>query len=287
MKYKWLMILYVSTFLIVIIQIFILPPIEAFTNFAIVDTIGGFMMTIFLFIPVGSIIGGLLIGYLLGPLFLFVHKKTIGIKMEYGLQEKRKPAKFKGTWKGFFPAVFAMNVGLILMANPTIQEIVLKPNYRGEDVISQLICFASLLPVTIGIGMGAFSAVWFLLDSGIVYTNKSKVKDTAYPTEVRSVGSWYMYLLKGYAGITVIMTFYTFLSNIILAITSSSTDLTSRILITVIWPFMPIFMAFMALPGVILLDITYEHRKKYIRKFANNLGIKAPLEKPLDLAEEP
>ena len=285
MKYKLFTIIYLIMLLIIVVQIFVLPPVESFTNFAIHDSIGGFMMTIILFVPVASIIGGVLVGYLLGPLFLFVHKKTIGIKMEYGLQERRKPEKFKGNFKAFFPALFAMNIGLILMANPMIQEIALKPSFRGENVLLQLICFSALLPITVGIGMGAFSSVWFLLDSGIVYTNKKRVKDTAYPIEVRSVGSWYMYLLKGYAGITVIMTFYTFLSNIINAIGTPSTNLTSRILITVIWPFMPFLITFMAVPGVIILEITYQHRKTYIRKFANKLGINAPLEKPLDLAE--
>ena len=204
--------------------------------------------------------------------------------MEFGLQDKRKPEKFKGALKGFFPALFAMNIGLILMVSPTIQEIVLKPQFRGEGVMNQLICFASLLPWLVGIGMGAFSPVWFLLDSGIVYTNKKKVKNTGYPTEVRSVGSWYMYLMKGYAGITVILTYYTFLSLIFEA---SSGDVLGLTLIMLLWPFLPLLMCFMALPGVILLDITYEHRKKYIRKFANKLGINGPLEKPLDLAEEP
>jgi len=285
MKYKKTLILLFLSLPLVIIQLFILPNVSSFTNFNIIDTIGGFIVFTYLFILLASIIGGLFVGYALSPLFLFVHKKVIGIKMEYGLQDKNQSNKFKGVLKGFFPGFFAMNIGLLLMTDPVIQAIVLKPGFLGGEIMAQLVTFAALLPILIGIGTGIFSPVWFLLDAGIVYTNKKKVEGTSYPTEVRSVGGWYMYLLKGYAGITVILAFYTFIAAIIQSEVTANPDLTGSILILALWPFMPILMALMALPGMIALDMTFDHRKKYVRNIANRLGINGPLEEPFEFRE--
>ena len=82
-------------------------------------------------------------------------------------------------------------------------------NSSGDEQVA-MVTLLALLALMTGISMGIFSSVWFLLDAGIVYTNKEKVKDLAQPTEVRSVGGWYNYLLKGYAGISVILSFYAF-----------------------------------------------------------------------------
>jgi hypothetical protein len=57
-------------------------------------------------ITVASIIGGLLVGYLLGPFYLIVHKRIIGMKIIYGIQDKTKSDKFKGIFlMALFPAL--------------------------------------------------------------------------------------------------------------------------------------------------------------------------------------
>ena len=268
---------------LVIIQLFILPNVPGFTSIYIIDTIGGFIVFTYLFIIIASVIGGLLAGYLFSPLFLFVHRKIIGRKMVYGLQDKEQIDEFKAIKKGFFPGFFAMSIGLDLMINPVIQDIVLKPSFAGGDMLSQLVTFFALLPILIGIGTGLFSPVWYLLDAGIVYSNKNKVKGASYPTEVKSVGGWYMYLLKGYAGITVIITFYTFISQIFASVITPYSDIISTAIIILLMPVVPVLIALMTVPGFIALDKTYAHRKKYVRTVAHKLGISGPLEKPLEL----
>ncbi|MFX1594051.1 MAG: hypothetical protein ACFFCL_15280, partial [Promethearchaeota archaeon] len=185
-------------------------------------------------------------------------------------------------FKGFFPVLFAMNLGIILMNNQIIQELVLKPAYITGSLNAQFLTFAGLLPIVIGIGLGLFSPVWFLLDAGIVYSNRLKVKGTSKPTEVRSVGGWYLSLLKGYAGISMIISFYTFLSMIIQSLITSSDELFRWILIAGLWPVLPFLLAIMVLIGVILLDKTFNHRKRFILKWAKKLGINSPLEYNLD-----
>ena len=71
---------------------------------------------------VGALIG-ILLGFLLTPLFLIVHKKIIGRNLIYGIQERPEPEKFKGTFKAFFPALMALNFALIYVFNPTVQDL--------------------------------------------------------------------------------------------------------------------------------------------------------------------
>ncbi len=86
------------------------------------------------------------------------------------------------------------------------------------------------------------------------------------PPEVRSVGGWYLYLLKGYAGISVIFSFYTIVSEYI---TVESGNIGGIIFFLPL----PIIIALFMLPAVILFDMTFEHRKKYILNFATKYGI--------------
>jgi hypothetical protein len=46
---------------------------------------------------------------------------------------------------------------------------------------------------------------------------------------------------------------------------------------------MPILVAIHLIPAFILLDITREHRKKYMLKWAEKYGITGPLQDPLDI----
>lgn len=61
---------------------------------------------------IAACLGGALIGgYLFGPIFLFIHKKVIGHKMIYGLQDKQQGEKYKGLFlKLLFPSLLAVNL---------------------------------------------------------------------------------------------------------------------------------------------------------------------------------
>ena len=83
------------------------------------------------------------------------------------------------------------------------------------------------------------------------------------PVEVRSVGRWYISFLKGYAGIGVIFSFYTFALK-------NYTHLGMGIILLLVFPFL---ITCYALPNMLILDITRKHRREFILKRANNLGI--------------
>ena len=220
-------------------------------------------------VPLGAIIGSLL-GYLFAPLFLLVHKKTVGRSLRYGIQERPSPTKFNKFFRGFFPSLMAINFGLILSSNSFLRTLIFSQNQLESNTESSLIILfvLFLLGWTLGAAFALFSSVWFLKEAGIVYDNKKKVNDSDYPIEVHSVGGWYSYFLKGYAGISVILTLYQITSQEILRAGE-----TGNILLIFTLVFFPLLIMILVLPSVVFFDCLKGHRNKYIRKFAGKIGI--------------
>ena len=257
-----------------------------FTPFLPFDSMAIQVALIFSLIPIAGIIGSLFPGYLLAPLFLFVYKKTIGFKMEFGIQDREKSSKFKNTWKGIFPALLIINLSLIFGTSIIVgHDIIVSEEYLatgpGKD-IWPIVGFVSLLPFMTGIATGIFSPVWFLLDSGIVFTNKKKVLYKVDPIEVRSIGGWYQYLLKGYAGIGVIVTYIQFVGTMLGLFTNPFDG--GFISSVIFLPMMPIIVSILLIPSIVLLEITLKSRRTSVRKFAKKvLHIEGPLEDPLNI----
>jgi len=223
-----------------------------------------------------AIVGAMIGGYLLAPLFLFAQKNTIGRNMVYGIQETSKSEKFKKAFiKSLFPALLALNFALMLSTNAPLQGLLLTEGIV-ESGMGEVMMISALFPIMGALCMGLFSPVWFLQDGGIVYSNKEKARITSDPLEIRSVGGWYLYILKGYAGISVIVNFYTFLSNLLSTQTSFGGQ---NMLLLIIWPVMPFLIAFLYMPGIMVLDMTYEKRRKFMINMAEKLGITQKVER--------
>jgi len=237
-----------------------------FTTLLPGNTMGLQMTILFWSYIIGALIG-VLSGFLLTPLFLIVHKKIIGRKMIYEIQERPEPEKFKGYLKAFFPALMALNFALIFVFNPTITGFLGITTNPGFTWV--LVSLFMLLIVTYGIAMVLFSPAWFLSDAGIVYTNKEKVRNTTNPIEIRSVGGWYMGFMKGYAGISVIITFYSFVVELLNQITPDQFHFSIPMFLLLL----PLLLSLWATPAVLLFELTREKRRKFVWKWANKLDI--------------
>ena len=275
-RYKKISMIYVIVIVLLVVMAIVITAIQGTTRgivrFSPVEnmTFDGIFLVL---LTMGAVIvGSILGGYILAPLFLFAQKNTVGRKMVYGIQESSRPEMFKKAYmKSFFPALLALNFSLMVSDNVVLQELLIEPGSVGSTMAS-IMLISALFPLMGAIGMGIFSPVWFLQDAGIVYSNKEKVKGTSDPIEIRSVGGWYLYILKGYAGIAVIVSFYTFLSEIIDA---GETD---NVLFLIMWPIMPFMLAFLYIPGIIAVDMTYEKRKQFVIKTAEKFGITQKVE---------
>lgn len=268
--------------IIIPLLLFTFIPIEGngFISF-LPDSMGLQIGYIFWMSAIAGIIGILFIGYLLAPLFLLAYKFTVGIRMTFGIQERPESKKLKIPFKALYPALMALHIALIFSTDSGVQDLLLNAIYVSNPQNLAFIPMATagvLIPLTFGIAMGIFSPIWFLLESGIVFTNKDKVKGMRDPVEVRSVGGWYHYLLKGYAGISVILSYILFIAIIV-----EEGKFNMGVILMVL---LPVILIFMAIPGFIILDMTDKHRQKFMRKIARSFGISGPLENPLDIQIE-
>ena len=140
-------------------------------NFAI-DT-----ALIFLSIPIISIIAFIIGGYIFTPLFIFIHKKVLGKNLIYGIREMQRPKDFKGAFmNSLFPALLAVNLGILLSDESVLYDLLFVDSFQPGSAIYQILTLLILFPLVCGIGIGVFSAAYFLLESGIEYTNKEQKK---------------------------------------------------------------------------------------------------------------
>lgn len=214
----------------------------------------------------GPIIG-VLLGFVFGPIFLFIQKKILGRKMNYGIQERPPEKEFKKLLRTFFPALMALNFAMLLAGSSLIEDIV-APTGDISTGIHPIVVIAMLM-FTVIISFAIFAGIWFLLDSGLMYTNKDKDSESDQPIETRSVGGFFLDLIEGYAGISVAIVFYE------IAISNLQYQKTQEDFIGVVLFLFPIpfFIMMASIPSIILLDIIRKQRITYMRKIAKSYGI--------------
>jgi len=271
-KYRKPIIIFIILLIpIIIVFIFSLPSgggpiISKYKLMPYIPQEGIMVSLTYLFIIVGAF-GGIFFGYILGPLFFYVHKMIFGRKMTYGLIDVKQPENFRNYFKTFFPALMAINFGFMISLNPVILDILYYSWFITEAENNQLLTIFILLPVTIGIALALFSPIWFLHDAGIVYFNKEIIKNKNQLNEIRSVGGWFIGFLKGYAGISIIIVFYELAFKLF-----TVSGMQGGLVLGIYFP-LPIIISLLSLPAVILFDMAFKNRVKFIQKIARRLGI--------------
>jgi len=234
----------------------------------------GLEMIIIILLIVGlSVLGGLIFGYVLGPLYLLIHKYTIGRGMVYVIQDKPEPKKLKLYFKSFFPALLSVHLAIYFGYK---KEFINLCVLDTDGYFAPILTIILFIVITSFLSFSLFSPIWFLLDSGIVYSNRELVKFKRDPIEVRSIGGWYMNQLRGYAAIAVVLSYVSFFIEMLswggLGLMSTFT------LVVLLFPFI---ITALGLPCVIILELTINHRKKFILKFAKKIGINRKVGDPL------
>ncbi|MFX1561361.1 MAG: hypothetical protein ACFFBL_12295 [Promethearchaeota archaeon] len=220
---------------------------------------------VILLYPVSAVIGTL-IGFALAPLFLWIYKKYMGRNHLFAIQDPDTMEKSHGMLMGFFPALMAMNFTLFLIFEPTIMNLPLFQDYylQWNSIIFLLFVLGGLLQAP---AFALFSAAWIIDESGIVLVSK-------YGTaELQATGKWFLALLKGYAGIGVIISLYQFTFDFL--DTYGSLVHWSAVLFLYI---LPIIVTLWVIPAIILVGATEGRRQRYILGFAERFGIKTEFE---------
>ena len=218
---------------------------------------------------------GIALSYILTPVFLMIHKKLVGRNLEYGIQDIETPEDRFPLSRSVFPALMAINFSLTLALIEPFQFFVISRDTLESGEFSGIILDTFLLAnmFTILVAFLLFIPVWFILDADIVYSNINKSKQTGEPVEAKTVGGWYLILLKGYAGIGVIFAYTSFLIEIISLTLQEGPGLFNFIILLLNFVPFPVLIALASMPCLIFLDMTKPQRNKYTRKWANKLGI--------------
>lgn len=130
-----------------------------------------------------------------------------------------------------------------------------------------------LMMFTSGPALGIFVAAWMLNDSGVGYTNSINAKERGEFVERRSIGGWFLQFLKGYSGISVIISFFQVISGWM----AISAEPLHQIWLTIILVFLlPIIIT--GCLNVFLFDISSRKRRTgYVLWFAKKMGIRNQL----------
>ena len=288
-KYRNLLILYIFYIVFWIIIIGILselfkPPTRiALTNFIPFDDIFlelGFIFIIIL--PLSALIGLIIGGYFITPIILYFHKRIYGSKKYYGIQLEPSSDKLKLFSKSFFPVLMAINLSSILLT-PTVVQFILSNDAMNEfDVLSKIPTLTRffteiiLLMFTLGLATMFFSSVWFLKDSGIIYSNKQKIVDSNELIVLRSIGDWYQTILRSYAGIAAIITYILVVHDFVTRYIENfgAPGNVFNIPSLILWLGLPFYLAISLIPALIVNDSIKKKRINFVRKISKRIGIK-------------
>jgi len=245
-----------------------LTPLLPFNNYHL-----EFPLTVIITM-ISCLVGSYSMGFVLGPVLLYLQKKILGRKLMYGIQEKRKTIKFKETFRGFFPMLMAINLALIIVQDENLALLLIEEAQLQISGFGYVLAIFVMVMVLSGVTMGIFSPIWFILDSGIVYIKKDHKNLSNKPIEVRSIGGWFLTLLKGYSSISTVFTFGFFMFQQVAYATKGELYFEWYIILLLVGLFsLPIIFSLLALPSIIILDKLYDKRISYMLKFAKKLGI--------------
>ena len=252
----------------------------------------GFIFIVIL--PLSAVFGVVIGGYLITPLILVIHKKFFGLKKYYGIQPESSSSETKLMIKAFFPVLMAINLSSLFLT-PTILELILEADVLLEfdgiariPVFTKFLAESVLLIITFGLATILFSSVWFLRDSGIIYSNKKKVVNSNESIVFRSIGEWFQTILRSYTGIGAIITYIVIVQDFITqfiknyGLPRNMLNIPSLIL----WLGMPFYLTLSLIPAVIITDLIKKNRIKYIRSIGKKIGIKDSVNISFEFREE-
>ncbi|MFX1456343.1 MAG: hypothetical protein ACFFDB_13295 [Promethearchaeota archaeon] len=237
-------------------------------------------------LPISGIFGVVIGGYLITPMVIFFHKKFYGSKMHYGIHYEKSNQRKKLFSRSLFPMLMAINLSSIFLT-PTVIRFILEANLVAEidnvakaPVLTRFLAEAILLMMTYGISTMFFSSVWFLKDSGIIYSNKKRLGNSNESFTLKSIGDWLQTMLRSYAGIGSIITYiiiiYDFVTNFI-----SNIGLPGNILNVpglILWLGLPLYLAVSLIPALIFNDLIKTNRTSYVRKLGKKFDIMDSIE---------
>ncbi|MHA1338523.1 MAG: hypothetical protein ACTSRZ_02855 [Promethearchaeota archaeon] len=162
-------------------------------------------------VPLFSSIVATFIGLLLVPLFLFFAKVLKGKNYDVAYQDiEQYITSKKLIGRAFYATLFATAVSLTF--NNTLYSYGVKFIENASIAYATAAMTVFITPIS----MLILAPTWFLEDLNLIIYKKKNVEDPRAQTyDISSIGIFWGYILKGFAGITTpIMYFYLFYTNV-------------------------------------------------------------------------
>ncbi|MDO8123544.1 MAG: hypothetical protein Q6364_04110 [Candidatus Hermodarchaeota archaeon] len=250
-----------------------------------------------LLLPVTILLGGLIGGILFVPLYLGVHRLIYKRSRNYGfLDHQITPSLSRWLRRGILPTLFAVYVSMTLanilvdtLGDPILSLIFADTiNLAIEDIVTIKIM---LWGITGLVGTFVCCALvvptWFLDDAGLLTSNvKIDQPLDTIPNQlpnISGVGFWLARLLKGFAGIAVIILYATTLTESIIStwqyvLMFGIVELPYLIVNLLMFPLYPIIILLLSLPLLMVLDYVVQSRQRYVKRIGEWMGIQTHFE---------
>jgi len=230
------------------------------------------MPVVFMAIPLSATLGTLVGGYLLSPVYLWVHRWLFRGSV-YGVRVVPESERFRGVFRGFYPALLAFNLNSLIMEIwPGVLERLLSESILAAPFMTRY-SFGSvvLMAGTIGLSMAVFSPAYYLLDGGVMYSTESRAEGSGRPGEVRTVGGWFNDYLRGYAGLSVVFSYLLFVFRYV-------STFEMEMVFVLFWVGLPFFVTVSTIPTFIHMDKVRGRTAAYVLGVAGRLGIDSDLD---------
>ena len=194
----------------------------------------------------------LLVGPIMAPVLILLHKQIKLRKFEYFVVKVEK--KLSGArilLRAIFPGLLAVNIAMYISFSSSLSSYI----YSDPNSVGATIEYAAII-VGVPIASLLVLPLWILQFSGLMCSKRVELYKRPVTPDIESVGQFYTKMLKGYVGISTVVSY----TLVLLEILRTSTDIYSTILMVFIDPIV-IIMIFM------LISLVFEMR-------AHNLNLR-------------
>jgi len=201
----------------------------------------------------------LLLGPIMAPVLIVLHKQIKLRKFEYFVVKIEK--KLSGSrilLRAIFPGLLAVNIAMYISFSNSLSSYI----YSDPNNVGATIEYAAII---IGVPIASLLVLplWILQFSGLMCSKRVELYKRPVTPDIESVGQFYIKMLKGYVGISTVVSY----TLVLLEILQTSSNLYSAILMVFIDPIV-IIMIFM------LISLVFEMRASKL-----NLRVNKSLEK--------
>lgn len=252
----------------------------------------------YLLLPLVVLVGGLVGGVLLTPLYLLVHWLVYRRSRFYGfVRVRRPPSVLRWLRRAILPSLFGVQAGLFLaiglVAGGGAGLVVWPPLVAGGSPVWQiLLTWTYTLLLGLPITFALVTPTWLLDDAGLVISNvplkPSAGGEEADLPQVSGVGTWLSRLLKGYAGIAVVLSYASIMTGAMTEawqiLLYNPAELAFFLGDLIIFPLMPVYLMFLSLPLIIVFDRLRGWIQRYVRRLGKRLAIAKSLNVAVEVA---